>query len=389
MPEMPENTQDIISSTSKLYRSNAELKVGELDAEKEGKIFSDQVLMRNGEVVSEAAYPDQRFMLGSITKLFIFRAIANALKQAGISSDDEIFPLNVGFIRELINRGHLGYILAHADIYGSVIEWFNQFELPEDVIQGLQSPDIRVKDAAIARISELKTDWNKFEFPQVNISFAELCHWALQVSADSPLAVARSYYYQNLEHTYKDLQEAVAAQVPSLEVTESTANFQHWIQRGPNTVQLPDLTMAMDKFAAESVEDSFDEAIHDSVTNNPISYGFSISGSEAAQEWQAQGYQVVEKTGFYPTVIWIRNLAEQGFPAHMAIASAVSVIAPDRQRCTVGLQMSVEIALPKEMTKFGYPDESSPDYQQYIEAMKAKYFPIFRAKLVELVEQAL
>jgi len=382
-------TQRIIGETSSRYFINRSLERGDLDAEKEGKIFSDQMIVRSGEVVSDVAYPEQKFMLGSITKLFIFRALAQQLHAANISPTAEIFPIHAGLIREVINRGQLAYILSHKETYSPVIRWLEQFNLPEEITNGLMSADINIKDAAISKIADGKLiDWGKADFPKMNLNFVELAHWALQVSADSPLTVAKNYYQQNFGG-YVGLQEAVSARIPSLEVTESTADFRHWIQKGPNTVQLNDLTLEFDKFVAEPVKDEFAEAIRANVTNNPLDFGFSISGSEKAQAWQAQGYQVFEKTGFYPTVIWIRNLAEQGLPAHMAISSVVALVAPDGQRFTVGLQMSVEIALPKEDSKEGFPDESSSEYQQYIETVKVKYFEIFRTKLIELIEQTM
>ncbi len=65
----------------------------------------------------------------------------------------------------------------------------------------------------------------------------------------------------------------------------------------------------------------------------------------------AKGYKIIEKTGYYPCVFWVKSLVEPPYeyPAHMVLATIVSIVPPDgidEEVITFGYHQLYAVPLP-------------------------------------------
>lgn len=348
----------------------------------DGQLFAagSQVLIDGREVESNFDKTDL-VMMGSTTKIFVMHVLAQLMHAQGIGQEQKVFPFTKAMLKEALWRGQYSYLVADP-VYAGILQQLD-FTPAEQQLLLQNDMDLRRQIQSGERIK-----WRELEdLPEVMLTLEQMCHHVLTSSANNAFAVAKKYA-EMLAGDFESLQQLVYEIAPTMELTRTTENYAHWFQKGPNTGYLTKLTAAFDVLVATYLQDrqadEYRATIWQAVSNNTAyTVNFNLAASDLGKELIAKGYLILEKTGDYPCVIWIENLARAGYPPHLVMVDIVTVVTPGSKRITVGQMMAFEVPLPAELTREGFPNEAAEGYQEFLDGLMEKYMPVFRADLLE------
>lgn len=238
-----------------------------------------------------------------------------------------------------------------------------------------------------------KDDFVKL-FREETLSFtpAELIRQSLKISSNTATYIIKQLVSQS------DLQQRLDDLNLDYEASNDTINMQHWFQDRPNVGKLsPHARLLHNLVDGQVLSPEVSESITEPIKNNTTGFDFDFTTTDLGTGLIAEGYNIYEKTGYYPCVMYPRGLAEDGFPPHMVMATIFTVESPDGELHTFYHHLLVEVSVPvptwNPVAPNGqvlvFPNEFDPAYTKYADQVKLRFADIFRAELEEKVRAKL
>lgn len=372
-------TQSQIDDTVNAYRANgvAVLSTTEL------VLDAAKTWLQIGPFVAGIKPVDEKpIMLASAAKFGIVLALVQELQDTSTQVE-----IDLPTLLELCGRNPK-HVLANG----------TYTDIRQDILGELREmADLIAKDTNIPRQKELKKEIETKlssrlgQDMKVKVSVQELLYQILSVTSNHALATAR-----NLVGTPEKVQQLVKKLIPHYEAILTQENFHHWVQDSPNVGLTSEFVDLLHGLVTKQEVSTGERMLIDSMTNNPIDFGFCFTHSELGQKLISQGWKIVEKTGYYPCVFWVRSLAKAGYPQHMVHATICSLIPPDgKEPITFGHAILTAVApTPATQTinvggqSLVFPEETEA-YGTYSRQVKSKVDRQFRQNLVQFVKQQL
>lgn len=176
---------------------------------------------------------------------------------------------------------------------------------------------------------------------------------------------------------------------------ESLEGNHHWTEERPNTGRISEVAEQLDLLVRRvfaGTANPLEEILANSLLNNETDFRFCFTHSKFGKELRRKGYQIYEKTGYYPAVTWIRYLAEQGWPTVLVLATIVTIVTPEGAIHTFWYNVNTEVVHPWEsITEEGveFPDEWAKGYKAYVAMYKSVLDRTFREVMVTEVKRQL
>lgn len=371
-------TQDAVDELLALQINNARnvLRTNELNPDAANRI-SDSAPHQVGREDKQETIT----YLASVSKFVICLAQVEKVPE-------EVIVLNPKFVTEAIGRspGHFLECPEYADL-----------EITEEVRHYQEKLLDEQSKEARQIFDDIKQKLNQ-QFPPdgINLSRGELFYQALTLSNNTATTIIKGY------SAYDDYKERVIQLTPDFEPLATTEQQSHWLQHAPNAGLISEHSALLDSTVKRSLEGNTNEKeneILNCLKNNPENFGFDFTHSELGEKLRAQGWDIYEKTGYYPAVYWVHGLAEPplNLPVHMSLCTIVTLVnSQTGEVISFDHHINVAVAYPnsiderlREETGIAFPDEWSPAYVKYTNIVKDKYARIFREELSTAVAKAL
>lgn len=299
-------------------------------------------------------------MLSSSSKTFLVEGYTRLLKEKGLDLDKLLLAVSFRSIEEVASRIH--------DFKG-------------EKTFGELFPSL-TRNGNPLTAEELK---KMQEDGELNINFDQALYCILTLSANGVLNWLKQLVMQSTGLSEEELALRLQEVAPAFRARVSDKILENM----SNESSIIDY--AKDK-AAQSARlifslDSTSTQILDSITNNKCDFGFDFTNSELGQKLISDGCNIIEKTGSYGCVYWMKNIAEQGFPPHATFLTSVSVEMPDGRLKTfvyyelVEVPFSYEHAVDPDGMVNGWPDEDSDGYIRFFNELSSKIGSGFRARM--------
>jgi hypothetical protein len=182
------------------------------------------------------------------------------------------------------------------------------------------------------------------------ISLQELFYLVAAQSNNAATRLVKSLRGEQIGNSV--LQKNYRTMVPSYTMLETMEGNAHWVQEMPNTGLIHQLGEHMYGLVSRVLHGEanvYERILVNSLENNATDFKFCFTHSELGQKLISKGWQVYEKTGYYPAVSWIGGLAAKGWPVVMTMATLVTVASPLTVETTsVWAYQNVEMPLPWE-----------------------------------------
>lgn len=345
-------------------------------------------LMGNEGVPSD--YTENSIMLASVSKLVINLTLVRSLEEAG--ELDRIVELNKKALVELFGREVKRFLEQ-----GVYTNFLNQNPNLKGLIERAATPQGQ---------QNLVTLRDEFEdlLPDditYSVSVEELLYQALTLSSNNANAIAKNLIAEQTD----EVEQALRNLVPDYTASPNDlTNLEHWTASLPNVGPLSEHVHVIHSLGQKLQQERLSEAeelVLTSVLNNSQDFGLDFTNSTKGKELRAQGYRIIEKTGYYPSVFWVKDFVEPPFeyPAHMVLATIVSIVPPaesGKKVLSLGYYKLYAVQLPEILTtkeingvEITFPDDTREYVQQVSEPIKGKVNVEFRRNLEEFVTQML
>lgn len=182
---------------------------------------------------------------------------------------------------------------------------------------------------------------------------------------------------------------------PGYEMLETTRGNFHWVQNGPNTGYISKFANVLDLLVqryTQQTASEYEVILVECLMNNPYDFGFCFTHSELGQRLIDLGYKIVEKTGYYPGVTWVRALAGQDYPVILVLATVVTVISPEGKVDTFWKYHNIEVPIPWETVVengIRFPNEEGRWYKRFINRIIGRLNRNFRTELSRQIAKGL
>lgn len=296
---------------------------------------------------------------------------------------------------ESLNATKIVYLLKHSDLSRSA-HW-------EELL------------VALKRIP--KEDYDKIKF---KINLQELSEQTINLSSNATTSIAREYLLDVYDRDEKKVRENLNQLVPSFKNTHSTVNEAHWRQSDANMGKISEFAVFLRRLLVErneQIKAAEEERIREEkeervkgvaeilledmskghLANKGKGWGHDFSTTKTAEEIRKAGGRVYEKTGYYPAVFWVEDLAGKG--PHMALSTIIMIELPNGRIITVTAKMNiaVPVSMPNPFLKeedikkkgVSYPYYEAEPYSSWIEKIFRDFAgPMFKERVEnEVIEQ--
>lgn len=351
---MPENIQSLntISSekiTQQYVNEHVErlLKLQAPWALREGPDFAEmnpeqKVVILRGNSSLSSDYREQDIMLASVPKVAINLAMAYLLEELeGLNRE---VVLDKGALGELFGRDPRR--ILDNPFYAKLLENPQVREIMQQVTE---------KKLSDAELDNLKRKLEQlipedFEYP---VPLKELIYQALKLSSNNATRIAKKLISDNSESINAELAKLVPKYTPS---PADMSQLQHWVASKPNVGPLSEhvtLIHSLGQKLKSGTLTPAEEMVISDITNSDLDViGHDFTHSELGKELISKGYRIIEKTGYYPCVFWIKefSLPPYNYPPHMILATTVSIVPPegsDEDVVSFGYYQMYAVRLPQ------------------------------------------
>jgi hypothetical protein len=342
------------------------LRTQELNPDAAVRISNNEVAFVGDQIADE-----KKVMLASVSKIGIFLAQEEAL----LALPEQV-AINPDILAELVGRQPTR--ITENPAYAHISEWLGK---GIDRLVAAQNLNKETEAAKIRQEIETKIR-EHMQTNEVTIPREELAYHVLTLSSNSATRLVKE-----LSPAYSVALKEIA---PSFEPLETTANFAHWFQPNPNVGKVSEFAQILDDLVHKHINgecNEFEEELLASMRNNPTDFNFDFTHSELGQELIENGWEVYEKTGYYPIVYWVQGLKD--IPHHMVLANVCTIYNPATEQVyTFHHHMEIAVAYPKtvdpklkEQTGVSFPNEWDPSYVAYSKSVQTRFGKIFREEL--------
>lgn len=346
------------------------------------KVIEEQAYISGSEKVATEDYT----FLASVAKPLIVKVFLDNLR------DDFRIPNIELLISEIKGRKQTRYLFTSVILKKYVKNLFTEIALHwTDYSDGIA---VKPEDT-----QELEKEENFDRLLQLISS--DFAHWdqkthvdllldlTLKLSCNYPVGMMRNYLLAKVDNDVDEMHRLLKREAESFEILVTFNNNQHWIQDRPNTARFSEIVEVQERLVRGSRNE-----ILAPMTNNIDSFPepfFDFTGSELGKELIAKGYKIVEKTGSYEVVNWIKDLSNR-LPVFMQMVSVVTIIDSEgKSSPTFGYSQTIGLpSLPESMIEeeggvmFHAPNDK---YDEYAERVKKISMPKLRNRLEELGKQ--
>lgn len=227
-------------------------------------------------------------------------------------------------------------------------------------------------------------------YGQQSLPVAELFYQVAAMSSNSATAAVKKLREGKIGTVA--LQEAYSQLAFSYQMLVSTENNHHWSEERPNTGRISEVATQLDllvRRVQQGAATKLEQILANSLLNNEQDFGFCFTHSSLGRTLRNKGYQIYEKTGYYPAVTWIRWFAKQKWPTVMVQATVCTLISPEGEVTTFWNYSNTEVAYPWQTVEeegIVFPNEWSEAYQSYIRSHKGRLDEQFRQNMQILVK---
>lgn len=316
--------------------------------------------------------PPKKVFMASTSKPVIAKVFLENFPENTIELSTDEFK---GIINDLFRREQLGLAFdKHFEIYSNLFNSLG-FEIHRNM------PDEKLKEL----VEKLKAK----KFPpeeKVNFPNMELVNLALWASANYPVDIMRNRLIAVF--TADGYVEQVQRYVPNFTPTITTKDFQHWIAPNYNIGRIEEFARFLHEQVKQNLNDPQPESYLKYLLDNDIDWGFDFTNSALGKSLMSRGYKIYEKTGYYPTVNWVSELAEEDFTVHMALSNIVTIVSPEGEVQTFYQSMNFIMPWPNEKIKeddIWFVNTGSKDYLEKTEKAKVVANGIFREEQSGLI----
>jgi hypothetical protein len=336
--------QTRINQVTASYKANTQLESKKLS----GNNFAE---INRGfyQVNGSAEFKDRA---GATTEQFIMLASTSKLATTvyGLSKSPAKVRINIGIIKELLLRNPKR-ILVKPDIYNPILK--DKFKLTKAEINALAS----LSAGYTAVLNKMIAKDKKLEY---FLPIDELLYHDLTLSSNSAAEAIKNVGIGDDAPPLAKAKMALLLTIPSYEYTISTANITHWRQSASNTGKLSEHANLLHRLATDYQSGKSTPIMRQlisSIKNNKQDFGFDFTNSKMGNQLRKQGWEILEKTGYYPVVFWVEDLANGNrakYPTHMTFSTLVSLIPPtasNKQPITFSYYKNIEVVFPTEKVK--------------------------------------
>lgn len=323
---------------------------------------------------------EEEFMNASVPKPTISLALARLLEQQG--GLDKPVTIDIGTIAELVGREPSRFFSN--PLYSSLLNDENLVFLVKSAVEAHKAGKIDELDRLKRQFGEVYAEL-KLEIP-----LQELMYHALAISSNNATRIAKDLIIASGGDLNAEIQKLTPNYTPS---PASMANMEHWVEPRPNVgvisehlTLLHDLGMKMKSGNLSAAE----EMVVKDITNNPTNFFHCFTHSELGKELIAKGYKIIEKTGYYPCVFWVRDQFNppHNKPPYLVIATMVSIVPPegsDDDVVSLAHYQRYAVPLPKTLSErdiagehLVFPDDTSVYTKTVSDPIKARVDTPFR-----------
>jgi hypothetical protein len=331
----------------------------------------------NSGIYSAAEFPKDEplIQLASTSKVLI------ALEAALGLETEAIIPLTAEMLVEVVERNpaHL-----NTKLYKGLGRLLTQAR----IIASMKAAGIKT-----LRKNLLTQLGNGLRAAGITIPISEAYYQSITLSSNSATAAIKALRGSDINPTALDREYRRYAS--SYTMLETLQGNHHWGEYAPNTGLLSELGEVQDLLVRRHLAGSANELesiLASSLLNNPQDFGHCFTHSPYGEGLRSVGYEIYEKTGYYPCVTWIEALADLGYPPICTVSTVVTIVTPQGVVHTVSAFINAEVAYPwttVEEDGVTFPDEWSDEYIAYIKTVKAELDQQLRTLLTQKVESLL
>lgn len=332
---------------------------------------------------------------GSEDEQFLMMASTSKLVTTlyGLLSAEDKVEIDISILQELLYRDP-GRLNDKPGIYDPILK--GKFKLTDSEIDDLAN-----------QTSNYYTVYSKMRDRESSISYklplAELLYHDLTLSSNTAAELIKNLGIQgDPEFAQSRMNHLLGT--PNYELTIAISGITHWRQSASNTGLLSEhaelLHRLVRSYQRTALPDDYN-LIVESIIDNKQDYDFDFTNSDLGKQLRKDGWQILEKTGYYPVVFWVMDLAngkKGSNPPHMTFSTLVSLIPPKNSTKDVlsfGYYKNVEVAAPPKRTAdlstgLSVPNDwkvdVSPVYlQDYLDQVRKESAAEFRKGLAQQV----
>jgi hypothetical protein len=365
-----------VNEVSALYQVNSTVRIDDSFDTKSLRSFNNFEAEYRKEYTTEE---EKRIFLASVSKVLIVELFSKAFEAQ--KDKDEGLKISLIDIRRLLGellrrRFEDGTTQLHAEInkhtetelssiLSKLIAPYSKITTPEEFISRFEA------------FCEMQLDENDY----VHIDHEILVNLALSASSNIPVEIMANYLKKELSEQEYYSQTRLLA--PNF--TPNLGN--HWLEDSPNIGKLSEFAGILHRLVQ-----SQDQLVENTLVND-YDFGFDFKNSTKGKELVKQGYQIYEKTGYYPIINWVKTLAEEGNPWHLAMCNIVTIVTPSGDVRTFYKNINIEIPWTDDTKSFPnsirYPAVETYRYKELISKIKGAANTQFRQEQGNFIFSAL
>lgn len=331
----------------------------------------------NSGIYSAAEFPKNEpiIQLASTSKVLI--ALEAAL---GLESEATV-PLTAEMLVEVAERNPAHLNAKHYKSLG-------RFVTQARIIAGMKAAGIKK-----LRKNLMTQLGNGLRTAGITVPISEAYFQSITLSSNSATAAIKALRGSDTNPAYLDREYRRYA--PTYTMLETLQGNHHWGEYAPNTGLISELGEVQDLLIRRHLAGSANELesiLASSLLNNPQDFGHCFTHSPYGEGLRSVGYEIYEKTGYYPCVTWIEALADLGYPPICTVSTVVTIVTPQGVVHTVSAFINAEVAYPwttVEEDGVTFPDEWADEYIVYIKRVKAELDHQLRTLLTQKMESLL
>ncbi len=312
-------------------------------------------------------------------------------------------PIQVGRISDLASTSKIliDYVIAKlAEKHGST-----KLAVTPELLAELygRTPEEYAKqygDQFMPQGEDAKTEIvDHFAGKTVEVGVVELRRQMLVISSNEATRILKNWV-SSLLGGHEGLQQEVSKITPTVTLS-ITENGYHWVQGNPNSGDLSDIARFLHEVASQDFPTEWEVDWLNSLDHQfkSVDFKFCLTHSPLGTKLISEGYTIREKTGFNPICYWQKSLATlERLPFHMQMCTIVQIVPPTgllHDIVTFALAIRVEVSQPDKWRGYDwmpegvlFPDETDPEYADYLEEVQKVINIQFRDKMEQIWEES-
>lgn len=292
-----------------------------------------------------------------------------------------------------------GLVEAYQPLRDTVLTWLeeNRPDLHRSIVSAHSSIKTTKKYVDVWENALRSIPDNVHKNLNFEISAKEFAYLTLGLSCNSTQATARRIIQNKYSGQFGVVNEEAIRKMyrvyaPSFCHTHSSENNAHWIQSDANIGKLSELSEFLETlYRSANSGDYIAQLSLESISRGHLvaggkGFGHDFATTPLAKALRAQGYKIYEKTGYYPTVFWVEDLADIG--PHMSLTSIILVESPKGQVQSFSFSWNIPLPVVSESVvedRIHFPAYERKPYKDKVKLVFKLAGKEFRAEMEEII----